>query len=60
MENNERRYKKQCPFCKAIVEGFKGGNLFCDCNAKYYWESDIWLDRNTGKEVKGDLWNKTY
>ena len=51
------RYQRKCPFCGEICENFVGGNLFCKCNAKYYYESDIWLDRKTGKEVKGDLWN---
>lgn len=45
------RYQKECPFCHAICENFRGGNLFCRCNAKYYYAERVWLDRNTGKEV---------
>lgn len=47
----DHRYKKECPFCHSICEGFIGGNLFCRCNAKYYYEDKVWLDRNTGKEI---------
>ena len=46
-----RRYKKTCPFCKAVCENFIGSNLFCNCNAKYYWVDRVWLNRNTGEEV---------
>lgn len=45
------RYKKVCPFCKSVCESFEGSNLFCKCNAKYYWEDKVWLNRNTGEEV---------
>ena len=45
------RYKKVCPFCKSVCESFEGGNLFCNCSAKYYWEDKVWLNRNTGEEV---------
>lgn len=55
MEN--KRYKRQCPFCKRIVEGTPICNAFCECGAKYYYESDIWKDRKTGKEVFGNIWN---
>lgn len=47
----EGRYRKQCPFCKAFSEGYAGNNLFCKCNAKYYWGDKVWLNRNTGEEV---------
>lgn len=50
----DHRYKKECPFCHSICKGFIGGNLFCRCNAKYYYEDKVWLDRNTGKEVWED------
>lgn len=56
MELNEKRYKRQCPFCKRFVEGTYPRNAFCECGAKYYGESDIWLDRERKKEVKGELW----
>ena len=60
MENlNEERYKRICPFCHRLVEGTHLVNAFCECGAKYYYHSDIWLDRKTGKEVKGDLWNES-
>lgn len=58
-ELNRERYKRKCPFCGEICEGFVLINLLCRCGAKYYYESDIWKDRKTGKEVKGDLWNLT-
>ena len=47
----DHRYKKECPFCHSICESSIGGNLFCRCNAKYYYEDKVWLDRNTGKEI---------
>lgn len=47
-----RRYKKTCPFCKSVCENFIGSNLFCNCNAKYYYFDRVWLNRNTGEEVK--------
>ena len=46
-----RRYKKTCPFCETVCETFIGGNLFCNCNAKYYYFAKVWLNRNTGEEV---------
>ena len=46
------RYKKVCPFCKSVCENFKGSNLFCKCNAKYYYFDNVWLNRNTGEEVR--------
>ncbi len=49
--SERRRYKKICPFCGAECENFEGSNLFCNCNAKYYYFDKVWLDRNTGKEV---------
>lgn len=58
MEFNRERYQRKCPFCGEICEGTHLVNLICKCGAKYYYESDIWLDRKTGKEVKGDLWNE--
>ena len=59
MELNAERYQRKCPFCGEICEGTPLVNLICKCGAKYYYESDIWLDRKTGKEVRGDLWNLT-
>jgi hypothetical protein len=53
------RYKRKCPFCGEIGESHCLVNIICKCGAKYYYESDIWKDRKTGKEVKGDLWNLT-
>ena len=47
----DHRYKKECPFCHSICENFIGCNLFCRCNAKYYYNDKVWLDRNTGKEI---------
>lgn len=58
MELNTKLYKRQCPFCKEIRAGTPLVNLICKCGAKYYYDSDIWLDRKTGKEVKGELWNE--
>ena len=52
------RYKRKCPFCGEICEGTPLVNLICKCGAKYYYESDIWKDRKTGKEVLGDIWHK--
>lgn len=49
-----------CPFCGSICEGSMYINLLCECGAKYYCQSDIWLDRKTGKEVKGDVWRKLF
>ena len=48
------RYSKICPFCGMVCENHKGGNLFCNCWAKYYWEDKVWLNRKTGEEV----WDK--
>ena len=45
------KYKKVCPFCKAVCENFIGANLFCNCNAKYYYFDKVWLNRNTCEEV---------
>lgn len=56
MEN--KRYKRQCAFCREICEGYVLVNLLCKCGAKYYYGADIWKDRKTGKEVKGELWNE--
>jgi hypothetical protein len=57
-----KRYKRKCPFCGEICEGTPIVNLICKCGAKYYYESDIWLERKNEKgvrkEVKGDLWHK--
>ena len=53
--SKEKRIKT-CPFCGSICEGSMYINLICGCGAKYYCQSDIWLDRKTGKEVKGDVW----
>ena len=63
MENlNAERYKRICPFCGEICEGTHLVNLICKCGAKYYYASDIWLERKTKKgvrkEVGGDLWHK--
>ena len=51
-ENKRRKYRKVCPFCKSICEAYTGSNLFCNCNAKFYWTDKVWLNRNTGEEVK--------
>ena len=51
---------KTCPFCSSTCEGGKYINLICKCGAKYYVQSDIWLDRKTGKEIKGDVWRKPF
>ena len=50
--NKKRTYKKVCPFCNAVCENIAGGNLFCKCNAKYYWDDKVWLNRKTGERVK--------
>lgn len=55
---NLERYKRKCPFCGKIGEATEFANIICECGAKYYYPSDIWKDRKTGKEVKGDLWNE--
>ena len=49
--SERKRYKKACPFCGEACENFDGLNLFCGCNAKYYYFDKVWLDRNTGKKV---------
>ena len=54
-----KQYKRQCPFCKRICYGYEGSNLFCGCNAKYYWQDQVWLDRKTGKEVR-TMTNREY
>ena len=43
-------YTKICPFCNREWTNFVGSNLYCDCNAKYYYYDKIWLNRNTGEE----------
>ena len=62
MELNRERYQRKCPFCGEICEGTPLVNLICKCGAKYYYESDIWLERKkekgVRKEVRGDLWNE--
>ncbi len=50
------RYERKCPFCGEIGVATEFFNILCKCGAKYYYLSDIWKDRKTGKEVKGDLW----
>lgn len=50
----DHRYKKECPFCHSTYESFIGCNLFCRCNAKYYYQDKVWLDRNTGKVIYDD------
>ena len=45
------RYKRICPWCGNICEGYEGNNLFCKCFAKFYWEDKVWLNRNTGEEI---------
>lgn len=54
---NIERYNRKCPFCGKIGEATEFVNILCECGAKYYYVSDIWKDRKTGKEVRGDLWN---
>ena len=47
---------------KSIVNTFCANNWLKQCKrcgAKYYYGADIWKDRKSGKEVKGDLWHKT-
>ena len=51
-KNKRSKYKKVCPFCKAVGEAYKGNNIICACGAKYYWTGKVWLNRNTGEEVK--------
>ena len=45
------RYKRKCPWCGEVCEGYEGNNLFCRCFAKFYWEDKVWLNRNTGEEI---------
>ena len=52
MFGTNNRYKKECPFCHSICESTIGVNLFCNCNAKYYYWDKVWLNRNTGEEVR--------
>lgn len=44
--NKKRTYKKVCPFCNSMCSGVAGNDLFCKCNAKYYWKEKVWLNRN--------------
>ena len=44
-------YEKECPFCHKKHRQLKNCKIMCDCNAKYYYQDKVWLDRNTGKEV---------
>jgi hypothetical protein len=52
--SEREKYERVCPFCEAKCWNFVPCNLFCNCNAKYYYFDKVWLDRNTGKEV----WDK--
>ncbi len=45
-----RKYQRTCPFCFELCEGFEGNNLLCGCNAKYYWNSQFWLERQKSEE----------
>lgn len=49
--SKDNRYQKECPFCHSICESHEGANLFCSCNAKYYYWDKVWLNRNTGEEI---------
>ena len=49
MEHNEL---KPCPFCGAICEGMHLINLLCKCGAKYYYDSDIWLERKKENKTR--------
>ena len=55
---NIDRYKRKCPFCGEIGEATCFVNIICSCGAKYYYLSDIWKCRKTGKEVRGEFWNR--
>jgi hypothetical protein len=46
-----KRYKRVCPFCKALCWSVVPMNIICKCNAKYYYFDKVWLDRSTGEEV---------
>ena len=52
------KYKRKCPFCGKIGEATVLINLLCECGAKYYYESDIWKNRKTGEEVRGEFWKR--
>lgn len=56
MNKQIEKYRRKCPFCGEICEGTEFINIICKCGAKYYYLSDIWKDRKTGEEVKGELW----
>lgn len=42
-----------CPFCKRYHMVPYYLNVICSCGAKYYINTREWLDRRTGKIVKG-------
>ena len=52
------KIKNKCPFCGETVERlFEMCNGFCKCGAKYYFLEKVWLDRNTGEEIKEENLN---
>ena len=53
----KEKYTKTCPFCNRENTNFVGGNLYCDCNAKYYYYDKVWLNRNTGEEIRDEAKN---
>ena len=44
-------YSKKCPFCGAERSMSLGCNIICGCNAKYYYNERLWLNRNTGTRI---------
>ena len=41
---------KVCPYCGKTCKGYYPNNLICECGAKYYAETDTWLERKNKKE----------
>lgn len=47
-----KKFINKCPFCDSLVERYEYSNGFCSCNAKYYFNDEIWFNRNTGETKK--------
>lgn len=54
MTVKEHTYSRVCPFCNRIhtVENLYM-NTRCECGGKYYSNTGDWVNRKTGKKVKG-------
>lgn len=44
-------YITKCPFCGEVHKQRLYLNSICHCNAKFYYNNSIWLNRGTGEKI---------